>query len=416
VTVLAVVAPADGRRDSGAEDWPVHGRRLAGELRRRIACVLARSEALPECDPTVASAQVSQVLGFPAALGALDRAHARVGALLADAARQRGRPRVAELVDLLSEIERLRMELARARQSDQAERLADVHTALARLRAIRTVAEMMRLGPAELCRCGFDRATLSTVREPGWRIETCHVDGDPAWAQQIVRDGHAAWRGADPMSSESEMLRRRTPLCVRRAPDDASSPGALALPSARSFVAAPIMPEGRVIGFLHADCFVARRHVDDDDCAMLRLFAEGFGYALQRTVLLERMCSVRDDVDQMTRSIAAVADDACEAWARIGPLGAAERAKPDVRARSGASVCGQSRIESLLSRREVEVLELMAGGHTNAAIATHLTISEGTVKSHVKHILRKTRAANRAEAVFRFTRIAAKDGAPVTMR
>ena len=32
-------------------------------------------------------------------------------------------------------------------------------------------------------------------------------------------------------------------------------------------------------------------------------------------------------------------------------------------------------------------------------------ISEGTVKSHVKHILRKLRAANRAEAVSRYLRL-----------
>jgi DNA-binding NarL/FixJ family response regulator len=55
----------------------------------------------------------------------------------------------------------------------------------------------------------------------------------------------------------------------------------------------------------------------------------------------------------------------------------------------------------VLTRREVEVLELMAQRRTNAAIASQLVISEGTVKQHVKHILRKLRAKNRAEAVSR---------------
>jgi DNA-binding NarL/FixJ family response regulator len=55
----------------------------------------------------------------------------------------------------------------------------------------------------------------------------------------------------------------------------------------------------------------------------------------------------------------------------------------------------------VLTRREVEVLELMARARTNAVIATQLVISEGTVKQHVKHILRKLRAENRAEAVSR---------------
>jgi DNA-binding NarL/FixJ family response regulator len=47
----------------------------------------------------------------------------------------------------------------------------------------------------------------------------------------------------------------------------------------------------------------------------------------------------------------------------------------------------------------------MATGETNAGIAARLIISEGTVKSHVKHILRKLGAANRAEAVCRYLRM-----------
>jgi LuxR family transcriptional regulator, regulator of acetate metabolism len=49
----------------------------------------------------------------------------------------------------------------------------------------------------------------------------------------------------------------------------------------------------------------------------------------------------------------------------------------------------------------------MARGATNADIANELVISEGTVKSHVKHILRKMRAANRAQAVSCYMRLLA---------
>jgi DNA-binding CsgD family transcriptional regulator len=45
------------------------------------------------------------------------------------------------------------------------------------------------------------------------------------------------------------------------------------------------------------------------------------------------------------------------------------------------------------------VLELMVTGATNQAIADKLVITEGTVKSHVKHILRKYGAVNRAQAI-----------------
>jgi DNA-binding NarL/FixJ family response regulator len=51
------------------------------------------------------------------------------------------------------------------------------------------------------------------------------------------------------------------------------------------------------------------------------------------------------------------------------------------------------------------VLRLMAAGETNGGIADRLVISHGTAKTHVKHILRKLRASNRAEAVSRYLQI-----------
>jgi DNA-binding CsgD family transcriptional regulator len=47
---------------------------------------------------------------------------------------------------------------------------------------------------------------------------------------------------------------------------------------------------------------------------------------------------------------------------------------------------------------------MMAAGATNAEIANRLLISISTVKSHVKHILRKLEARNRTEAVAMYLR------------
>ena len=52
-----------------------------------------------------------------------------------------------------------------------------------------------------------------------------------------------------------------------------------------------------------------------------------------------------------------------------------------------------------LTERENEVLALMVEGLTNAQIADRLTVSLSTVKFHVRGILSKLNAANRAEAV-----------------
>jgi LuxR family maltose regulon positive regulatory protein len=54
-----------------------------------------------------------------------------------------------------------------------------------------------------------------------------------------------------------------------------------------------------------------------------------------------------------------------------------------------------------LTRREVEVLRLIAAGATNRAIAERLVISGHTVKSHVTHILRKLDVPSRVQAAAR---------------
>ena len=55
--------------------------------------------------------------------------------------------------------------------------------------------------------------------------------------------------------------------------------------------------------------------------------------------------------------------------------------------------------DELLTPREVEVLELIAAGHSNKLIANHLSLAEETVKGHVKNILAKLHATDRTHAV-----------------
>jgi DNA-binding NarL/FixJ family response regulator len=60
------------------------------------------------------------------------------------------------------------------------------------------------------------------------------------------------------------------------------------------------------------------------------------------------------------------------------------------------------RRHGLLSRREAEVIDLLAQGLRTRAIAKTLYIGESTVKVHVRNILRKLDAHTRAEAVARY--------------
>ena len=55
--------------------------------------------------------------------------------------------------------------------------------------------------------------------------------------------------------------------------------------------------------------------------------------------------------------------------------------------------------DDTLSPREIEVLRLIANGNANKIIAVHLSITEETVKGHVKNILAKLAAKDRTHAV-----------------
>ncbi|GLY03185.1 DNA-binding response regulator [Actinoplanes sp. NBRC 101535] len=59
----------------------------------------------------------------------------------------------------------------------------------------------------------------------------------------------------------------------------------------------------------------------------------------------------------------------------------------------------RSSATGLLSRRELEVLRLVAGGATNRAAATKLFVTEATVKSHLLNIYAKLGVGDRAAAV-----------------
>jgi len=67
----------------------------------------------------------------------------------------------------------------------------------------------------------------------------------------------------------------------------------------------------------------------------------------------------------------------------------------------GLADLSQPRAEPMegLTQREIELLRLVAEGLSNKAIAQALSISENTVKYHLKNILQKLGVQNRAEAV-----------------
>jgi DNA-binding CsgD family transcriptional regulator len=284
-----------------------------------------------------------------------------------------------------------------------------VRAALAHLRGASSVAELMQRATKELCRsCGFDRSVLFRVDGSELVAEAAYFSGDPAGAQDFVVLARQVRPQLNHMLLETEMIRRERPVLVTDAENDPRTFKPLVQACAtRSYVAAPIMPGGRVIGMLHADHRIRDILVTEHDKDMLWTFAEGFGYAVERTLLMERLEAETAQIRQMAQTATSLIEELRSTELDLAPAnGNGQNGSHDqIQAALERPAAVAPGLDGLLTRRELEVLELMAAGASNAEIAERLVISVGTVKSHVKHILRKLRAANRAEAVSRFFRL-----------
>jgi LuxR family transcriptional regulator, regulator of acetate metabolism len=337
--------------------------------------------------------------GGPADLGELDEAlAAAVGALRAQLPASEQPARAA---DQLAAAYGLRQEIRDRLEAERSARWEALEAGLARLRPIHDPDDLLdRACAAAADSGGFDRVMLSRVEGSLWR----------PWKSYAVDIGDAErsfqqWIRAVPeielsrMLLETEMVRRREPALITDPARDTRVYQPLVRASRlRSYVAAPLMPAGRVIGFLHADYTAAP--VTELDRDILWAFAEGFGRIFERAVLLSRLNEQREQVRLAMRTVDSVLDDLASAEIALA-VPASTRATP----RRAAPLNQPPPLAAVLTGRELEVLSLMATGATNQRIADELVITTGTVKSHVKRILRKLRAENRAEAIAQYLRL-----------
>jgi DNA-binding CsgD family transcriptional regulator len=236
-----------------------------------------------------------------------------------------------------------------------------------------------------------------------WIAETAYVAKAPGWADEIRRAGSDQPRTLDGSLLETQIVRRNRPLVVNDLADRTDLHRALIDTSmTRSYAAAPIVGWGRVIGFLHADCYHQRRNLDAMDRDLLWMFCAGLGTLITRAAALDELNRLRGELRRLADGPGTEGGTpgAGLSWSRPAPGIPFGQPEPFT-GRGGRS---PAELEPELTRRELDVLRLMSGGRTNGQIARQLVIAEGTVKSHVKHILRKLDAANRAEAVSRWLR------------
>jgi DNA-binding NarL/FixJ family response regulator len=130
----------------------------------------------------------------------------------------------------------------------------------------------------------------------------------------------------------------------------------------------------------------------DDRSVLEALRAGARGYLTKDSGAAEIHQALRHVIDDRSAIDPAVAHH----------LVAAIAAKPSADAEPAAS-SQSTNVPGLasagLTPRELEVLTLIAQGLSNSEIAGRLFVSEGTVKSHINHLLTKIDARDRAQAV-----------------
>jgi DNA-binding CsgD family transcriptional regulator len=323
----------------------------------------------------------------------------------------RGAP-VAEITGCLRLLDAANEELRQIEAREVAmrmEALVRIQEGIVRLRDRESPEELIDAAPRELlATCGFTRAMVSRVRGSLWVPEVLEVvDGVDPEEEAFQRFVHENEIPLTHMLIETEMVRRRIPVLVS---DPAGHPRTFKplVEAARfaSYVAAPIMPTSRVIGFFHADRLAQDLPVTPEDRDNLWVFAEHFGLLYERAVLVERLERQRSHLHDALVNAVVEIDEICHAELKLARYEQTSEQPLTMSAPGPSSPLGM-----LLTAREQEVLELMASGATNSQIARELVVSEGTVKSHVKRILRKLRVDNRAGAVARYLRLIRRDSA-----
>jgi len=175
----------------------------------------------------------------------------------------------------------------------------------------------------------------------------------------------------------------------------------------RSYAAAPLVVGSRVAGVIHADRGPGQP-LDVLDRDVLWEFATGLAQAYESTSLRRTLRDERDQMRQFLDWLGARSSELTDAPVTLSAGGHAPLPPPPPLPDSSPAGRGRDDrvvFEGLLTRRELDVLRLLAEGATNRAVADALVISSGTVKFHVNSILRKLHAANRAEAVTRYLRL-----------
>lgn len=303
------------------------------------------------------------------------------------------------LVELL-ELERELLELSYVRRADALERARE---AVRRVGDMASAEGLLARAASELgANSDFDRVLLSELDDGRLRPVALWSSSDPAGAETVLTQLRDEPIALEYPLLEYEVARDRGPRLVDVAQAAARTPQSLARRLGwSSYVVAALSAGGDTIGLLHADHAGPARALDGVDLEVVATYADGLSGAFERAVLRHTLTLHRAELASAVQWMGSRVE-------RLSDL--AGMAGGTARGGQGQSFSAEARLVDSLTPRELEVLRLLARGLTNLAIANALVVREGTVKYHVKNILRKLGATSRADAVSRYVRATAEEG------
>jgi DNA-binding NarL/FixJ family response regulator len=124
--------------------------------------------------------------------------------------------------------------------------------------------------------------------------------------------------------------------------------------------------------------------MDDDESVFLNAVQMGVaGYLLKDASAMDVIAAIRAVANNEAVCPPRLARSLFRRFAQVQPQVPGPRAVPDPR----------------LTRRQLQLMPMIAQGLTNKEIASHLNLSEQTIKNHVHRMLRKFGAEDRLQAV-----------------
>lgn len=351
-----------------------------------------------------ASSEARRLLGVRAGAGEVEELRSLIEGL-AERLGDAGSPRAAAL----REQHEAALERLRARFEGRFGALDQVQAAIGELRVITNPSTMLARAPLALCAASrLERAILSLVRGGRMIAEAAHFAGDEEGSRTVLEALRTNPVALEHPLIETELMRRRRATIVLDAHLHARVDRRFAeLMGWRSYVAAPVVVGSRVIGVLHADRGPGHA-LDVLDRDVLWEFASGLARAYESATLRRTLRREREQMRQFLEWLNARSGALTDAPITLSGNDAEGALAPPEPLDQPLPLAGRDDrvvFEGLLTRRELDVLRLLAEGRTNKAIADALVISPGTVKFHTGSILRKLHAANRAEAVSRYLRL-----------